>query len=131
MNVRYRCPQMRMPARRRDAANAYCLSKERNDAGAAFGGNPIKFNMTGVWDSLGRIASAKQKAINVCSLSRLCGRGPLVACLRMTKRRSSLAGRVCAYMRRPLRRRAACCSNSLLHRLALHPKESQRYRTFI
>jgi len=33
-------PQMGIPARRRDAANAYCLSKERNDAGTAFGGNP-------------------------------------------------------------------------------------------
>ena len=56
---------MRMPARRRDAANACGLSKERNDAGAAFGFNPEGRA------SLGRIASL------------------LVAYLRMTKRRSS------------------------------------------
>jgi len=42
---------MRKPARRRDAANAYCLGKERNDAGAAFGLNPKGRT------ALGRIAS--------------------------------------------------------------------------
>gem|GEM_PF-6944193 len=44
MNVRYRCPQMRLSARRRDAANAYC-----NNEGGAFGDNPKG------WFSLGAL----------------------------------------------------------------------------
>jgi len=32
---------LQVSSKRRDTANAYCLGKERNEAGAAFGGKPI------------------------------------------------------------------------------------------
>src|SRR5688572_1870383 len=55
--LRYRCPQMRMPARRRDAANSCAIRKERNDAGAAFGDNPEG------WASLGAHCVRKTKGL--------------------------------------------------------------------